>query len=188
MTTWDATTKDLADALTARGRRPLDADHLFTCAIEALEDLDDMISQEDHEHVVKDLRKEVDEAEKDAVRAVARADDLEVEIERLESALDREGDDLCRAERERDEARSECADLRAVLDGDTALLVDQVASLTRELREERERSRDLLMRLHGRMLSLQQHAAAQRISKPTIQVNVRDLVNILDGALTESAK
>jgi chromosome segregation ATPase len=188
MTTWDATAKDLTDALTARGRRPLDADHLFTCAVEALEDLDDWISPEDLEVTTKELQTNLEEAEKDRDREEKRANDLEKDVERLEDEVAGEEQARQRAERERDEVRSECADLRAVLDGDATLLADQVANLSRNLREERKKTHDLLVQLHGRMVSLQQHAAAPRISKPTIQVNVRDLVGILDRALAASAE
>lgn len=188
MTTWDATAKDLAEALTARGRRPLDADHLFTCAVEALEDFDDWTSPGDLEVTTKGLQADLEEAEKDRDREEKRADGLEKDVERLEDEVAGEGEARQRAERERDEARSECVDLRAVLDGDATLLVDQVENLSRELREERKRTHGLLVQLHARLMSLQQHAAAARISKPTIQVNVRDLVGILDRALATLAE
>lgn len=172
MTIWDATLTELADVLARRGFRPLDSSHALTRAVEALESLEDCVSQEDHADAIKKLEKEVEDAERDASRHESRADDAESdrdEAERRASQLEDEVERL----------REEVAALRGEVGEDAVSAADQVLALRRELDEERERTRVALKRIETLALSLRTEAQRDRVRKDMVRVNAQNLADVV---------
>src|SRR5574338_52351 len=125
---WDMSTDEqkITSARIYRDPPACTLDVALTRAIEALESLEDCVSQEDHADAIKELEKEVKDAERDASRHESRADDAESDREDAVAAADQ----LLALRRELDEERER-----------TRVALKRIETLALSLRTEAQRDR-----------------------------------------------
>lgn len=181
MAIWDANRAELATALAAVGFRPLDDDHLLTCAVEVAKTLaaerEEAVSPRMHE----ELQRERDDMEKERDAADGRAEDLSCDLERAERETKHLRDEV-------EDLRRQVVDLHAALDGDGEALVERAQAAEYRVVAERERVRVLLVRLQSRLRGLQTEAEKQRANKDYLRHNARSIADEIERELDAQAE
>ena len=171
MSLWDANLGELAQACADAGHRPIDRDHVLTCAVDACRELaevhDTTVTVEERDEEVGERERERDEAQRAAEEAEKERDEAQREAGRLEDALEA--------------AREEIARLEEALNGDEGARARVVLEAREEARQAREALADLRRDQVERLRRWATELDKPRAQRAKVATGMRNVADHLEG-------
>lgn len=147
MSLWDANLSELAQACADAGHRPLDRDHVLTCAVDACRELcevyENTVTIEERDEEVGEIERERDEALRATEEAQKERDEAQRERARAEDALET--------------MTAECKRLSEALEGDAGSIARSMLEARQEAREARDALFELKRDLADKMRAWASH-------------------------------
>ena len=147
MSLWDANLSELAQACADAGHRPLDRDHVLTCAVDACRELcevyENTVTIEERDEEVDEIERERDEALRATEEAQKERDEAQEERAKAEAALET--------------MTAECERLSEALEGDAGSIAQSMLEARQEAREARDALFELKRELAGKMRAWASH-------------------------------
>lgn len=154
MSLWDANLSELAQACADAGHRPLDRDHVLTCAVDACRELCEVY---ENTVTIEERDEEVDEIERERDEALRATEEAQKERDEAQKERDEAQEERAKAEAALETMTAECERLSEALEGDAGSIAQSMLEARQEAREARDALFELKRELAGKMRAWASH-------------------------------